>query len=125
MDALQAEVMRGWVAPRCAVDELVLISRAAQDAPFLVHWRVPLGGGAARREAPPLQRGVWLPTRPPAPVRAATTLTATATATATAAAECGESTGGAYAEADADAEPDAHVAAAPLDYRPLLPQPQA
>ena len=86
VDALQAEVMRGWVAPRCAVDELVLISRAAQDAPFLVHWRVPLGGGAARREAAPLQRGVWLPTRLPTP-RAATTLTATATATATAAAQ--------------------------------------
>ena len=47
---------------RCTVGELCLISRAGQDEPFLVHWRVPIGGGNARREASP-DRGVWLPLR--------------------------------------------------------------
>ena len=40
----------------------MLIARDGPESPFLVHWRVPLGGGGARRELP-LDRGVWLPVR--------------------------------------------------------------
>ena len=64
VDQLQASLERSWQPLRCAVGSLVLISRAGQDQPFLVHWRVPLGGDAPQRAAPPLERGVWLPDEP-------------------------------------------------------------
>ena len=71
-----------------------------------MHWRVPLGGGAARREAAPLQRGVWLPTP---------------TTAAAAAAACGESTSGISGSDASDADAGADAGAAPLDKRPAPP----
>lgn len=59
VDALHARVNTMWDPLTCTVDSLVLISRSGQDEPFLVHWRVPLGGGCALREPP--TRGIWLP----------------------------------------------------------------
>lgn len=44
----------------CEVGELCLISREGQNEPFLVHWRVPLGGGGAM-QCTTLSRCAWLP----------------------------------------------------------------
>ena len=64
--AFEAAVAQAWEPLPLHVGEVVLISRAGADAPFLVHWRVALGTGVATREDP-AARGVWLPPHlPPA-----------------------------------------------------------
>jgi poly(A) polymerase len=52
-EAAQALITRleaGWLPRRFQVGEVALLSRRG-DGPFEVRWRVPLGGGPARREA--------------------------------------------------------------------------
>ena len=64
VDALEKALSKSWEPLCTSVTEVALISRAGQDEPFLVHWRVLLGSGTAVRVETP-SRGVWLPASAP------------------------------------------------------------